>query len=242
MNINTFLDRLEKNERIEVIKCIEDVLKFSEESDNKRFFATCGLYAVGSSVSNEKHNDVDIALVGLDFGAVFEYDDNFLEPAEEIQKEKTGYYVHIEPSRLVVNLSKYLEANIHRTNIEEKYTDTSPERMINPLKPYVCECNKFLTSRFIIGKIDFNVHAENLFTKYWKEHQKKIGLQYVILHEWERANSINIMERPSYNQGKVPDFIDYNGRKRAERFQWEPEYFPVKSSTHSLRASKAAIA
>lgn len=89
---DNWLGRLPGDEALFVQYFIRRILHFSQGKYSK-FFENCGLYAVGSSVSNggqEKgaHKDIDIVLAGLDFRAVIAYDGVFLmDPETLIEKE-----------------------------------------------------------------------------------------------------------------------------------------------------------
>lgn len=76
---------------------VRSVLDFSQ-GEYAPFFQGCGLYHVGSSLTRETYNDVDIVLVGMDFRAVIEYDKIFLrDPETLIEKE-----IVVEPYRFLV--------------------------------------------------------------------------------------------------------------------------------------------
>jgi len=71
----------------DVLQTIYEVVEFSKGKYTP-FFQNCGLYACGSSLTQENPSDIDLVLVGLDFRAIAEYDKVFLQdPKTLIEKE-----------------------------------------------------------------------------------------------------------------------------------------------------------
>ncbi len=153
--------------------------------------------------------------------------------------EKGGrYYGHldsfcnskIEGSNLIKDLYRFLERNL---SCEIKDLE------ISPLIPYINEGADYITARLVmppslsrrfspefetkklnVSTIDFLIHGENLFVPYWKENlQKAQDLPYIILHEWEKADSKVWFDRliPFRKLNlALPYFIDILGKKRAD--------------------------
>ncbi len=186
------------------------LLEFSKNPEYSRLFNTCGLYSVGSSVMPDKDefNDIDITLVGLDFRAVFDYDDSI----------DSFCLSKLEESDLIDDLVRFIERNTYYA---------IQEMGISPFAPYNKKENiNYITARALITpelnatQIDFLIHGENLFVPYWKENfQKPKNWPYIILHEWEKADSKNWFERfipPGKMNLALPGFIDKLGKKRAD--------------------------
>jgi len=237
-----------------VSKFIDDILRLSAETDNERFFSTCGLYAIGSSLKPESSDDVDldITLVGLDFRAVFKYGWIYLQDPETLiaseivvpddshstsfgehnrlshdgkeysfNPEKVGSYDHIETytssditfSPFVFSLLESL-CKMQAGNLV--VSDDPNNGDLNPLMAYNSSHGDFLGSRFSFEPIDFFIHGENLFVRYWKEHQRSKDLPFVVLHEWRNAQTEDMQIRRDPVGLPVPDFIDIYGKERSK--------------------------
>src|SRR3989344_6199389 len=91
-----------KDDNENVKELINDIFEFSQQNEYKKYFSTCGLYSVGSSLTG-KYNDIDLTLVGLDFRSVFNYDKCYLRDSEKlienelvIPKGDSYYYNEVE--------------------------------------------------------------------------------------------------------------------------------------------------
>lgn len=125
----------------------------------------------------------------------------------------TYCFSHIAPSAFALELIEFL---FDKRKIKFNRSHAQYEGEFNPLKPYTSSHGDFLGIRIDLKPIDFIVHAENLFVKYWKEHQVKNKLPYVVLHEWPGAESTSYWDRVTPNPKPFPDFIDYQGKKRSQ--------------------------
>lgn len=241
-----WLERLPKSDREDLETCVSGVLDFAHHHPLGTFLNTSGLYAVGSTVrETQDFNDIDLALVGLDFRALFSYDpvflgdpqallaegvlargscdndygDNVLCAGEEyhyVPREDVRYITlslftmsRLTPSPFTVDLHSFLEA---RLNVSPRAHPS-----LNPLEPYACSSTEFCVIRFPLRRIDLSIHAENLFVPHWKTMQEELGLPYVPLHEFEHADTTNILGRGIFTWLPYPEFIDYRGKARSER-------------------------
>ena len=222
---------------MDVNKITEDVINFS--SRYKKFFSSCGLYQVGSSVAGE-HNDIDVVLAGLDFRAVASYDGVYLKDAETLVKRgfavemifegnhKEGedyvrydgmtYGLNLSLRNSYLNIYTYCKNQINPSELVEEMIQYIS--CLNKIKPRATEFEVYSEDynvlRYQFDSIDFIIHAENLFVKYWKKQQEEKELPYLILHEWENADTENIWERPVLCHELPPEHIDVNGRKTVE--------------------------
>jgi len=71
----------------DLLQVIHETIEFSR-GEYAPFFQNCGLYAVGSSLTENQPNDIDLVLVGLDFRAVASYDKVFLQDPETLIEQE----------------------------------------------------------------------------------------------------------------------------------------------------------
>ncbi len=75
--LTVYDELLLKRKEIQQLKT--DIVAFvNSDPAYESLFSTCGLYLVGSSLIKSNPNDIDIALVGLDFRNIFTYGERFL--------------------------------------------------------------------------------------------------------------------------------------------------------------------
>lgn len=67
------LNKISEETKKEISVFSEAVIEYMKSTAQK-IFDVCGLYVVGSSLTSNLPNDVDIVLVGLDFREIFDYD------------------------------------------------------------------------------------------------------------------------------------------------------------------------
>jgi hypothetical protein len=226
---------------------VSDVVEFSErDTSTKGYFANCGLYAVGSSITQSDYKDIDITLVGLDFNMVFEFDKVYLGDREELIK--SGMVVPFDGSCNDTNEIEFRSGGIDYVNdrgnswclSERKKGHIKLNKLprelfgflsrkkgtvfddldlsannLNPLRPYTDPGN-FIGSECHFGPIHMFIHGENLFVNPWKSHQLDSGLDYVELHEWEKADCVDPFQRLRPFSVGYPNFIDIMGENRAE--------------------------
>jgi len=125
----------------------------------------------------------------------------------------TYCFSHIKPSAFALELVEFL---FDRRGIKFDRFYAQFKGEFNPLKPYNSSQGDFLGIRVDLEPIDFIVHAENLFVKYWKEHQSESGLPYVALHKWPSIESTSYWDRVALNPKQFPDFIDWQGKKKPD--------------------------
>ncbi len=136
-----------------------------------------------------------------------------------------------------------LVGNFHRDIAGERYgfgCDAHHWRLLTPFEPYFHPKDWFLTMSFRLHEegceareeykrdekdcsclpIEVIIHAENLHTVYWKQHQQGTNFDFAALHEWPDAGNL-IAERPVITRLPHPEFVDPAG---AERVKWHP-YF-----------------
>jgi hypothetical protein len=121
----------------------------------------------------------------------------------------------------------------------------------SPFEPYFHEPEYYLTVRAQIHErkcpvwkkssfdncqclpIDLMIHAENLHTKFWKEHQQTTRSPYLCLHEWEKAEEMS--ERPTITKLAQPQFIDPQGKERAK---WHPYFSYLRTAPINVQCSR----
>lgn len=207
-------------------------------TERKELFRQCGFYVVGSSLTKDTFQDIDLVLVGLDFRQVFEYTKGFLSAddlPEEVKQMKEPdcelahyciYEIKGRPElyELGSQITEQLPYSFRENSWDTPFSSGA----------YVHDSlGEWLVSRLQLYKgkdywnrpkptIDLMFHAENMLVSSWKRLQEQEGLPYLPVVELYDPKEDTLQQRPQFDL-PLPDFVDAQGQENMKRHWWKEE-------------------
>ncbi len=212
-------------------------------TERKEFFRQCGFYVVGSSLTQDTFDDIDLVLVGLDFRQVFKYSKGFLSADDlpEVVKQmkepdcELAHYCtfQIQGRPELYELGRKIEEHLPYSFREDSRDtpfssgayvhDSLGEWLVSRLELYKGKDHWEDYSKRPKPTIDLMFHAENMLVSSWKRLQEQEGLPYLSVIELYTPEEDTIQRRPHFDM-PLPDFVDAQGKESMKRHWWKEEH------------------